>query len=351
MEIGIVGLVGVGKTTLFNALTGTHVDHFTDKAHLGVADIPDPRVEVIGKYIKPKQLVHATLQLVDIPGLPRGSDTKKLNKLLEQVRQVEALCQVVRCFDDGSGVIDPAADINALDTEFVLADLVVAESARDRAAKYARGNDRDAKARLEVLEKLIPHLEEGNPMRTLTDWNDSEQAIIRGMGFVTAKPVLYVANIAEDHITQTVGVDKAVHQHAATTGNRAVSVCASLEVELAELDEADRDEMLQSMGLSEPAVGLVAHAAQDLLGLTTFFTAGDKQVRAWHTPTGSTAPEAAGDVHSDMQRGFIRAECYHVEDLVKYESEKAIREAGKMRSEGKHYQVQDGDVILFLFNV
>ena len=351
MEVGIVGLPGVGKTALFSALTGIRAEGYSDKAHLGVADIPDPRLDFITTCITSRKVGHATLQLVDIPGVPVGSDAGKLNSFLEQIRQVEAICHVVRCFDDGSGRIDPAGDISEMETELVLADLVVAEGAVEKSAKLAQRGAEDAKARLGVLEKVIPLLSDGQSIRTTDEWFDGERQILKNYGFVTAKPVLCVANVAEDDLQGDSPHARAVKQHAENTGAGFVAVCAKLEAELAELEEPDRSEMVESLGLEEPAVGPLARAAQEVLGLGTFYTTNDKETRAWQFPLGASAPEAAGVVHSDMQRGFIRAECYHVTDLEQYKTEKAIREAGKLRSEGKHYQMEDGEVARFLFNV
>lgn len=350
MEVGLVGLPASGKTTLFNALTGSHAAGFSDKPHVGVAAIPDPRLEVIARYIPPQKIVHATIRLVDIPGVPPGSDARKINGFLEHVRQVDAICHVVRCFDDGTGV-DAAGDIDKMDTELILADLVVADSAKDKAARTARTGEKDAKERLEVLEAVSALLDEGTPIRVKDDWSDVEQGILRGYGFITAKPVLYVANVEEGDLDGESQHATQVRGHAEKTGGQAVAVCAKLEAELAELEETDRGEMLESMGLDEPAIGPLARAAMTLLGLTSFYTAGDKEVRSWPVRAGATAREAAGTIHSDLERGFIRAECYHIDDLVTLKSEKAIREAGKLRSEGKSYIMQDGDIVHFLFNV
>lgn len=363
MECGIVGLPGSGKTTLFNALTGSQASGFASgggggaglKPNVGVAKIPDPRLEVIASYIPTKKIVHATIQFVDIPGVAPGAASggaAKLNAFLAHVRQVDAVLHVVRCFDDGSGSqnINPVRDIDTMDTELALADLQVAESALDKAARTARSGDADAKARVAVLEKVQAMLGEGQPIRSTT-WTDAERAILRSYGMITAKPVLYVANVAEDDLAGESTHAQAVFRHAQSAGGEAVAVCAKLEAELAELEEADREEMLKSMGLTEPAIGPLARAANTLLGLASFYTAGEKEVRAWPIRIGATAPEAAGSIHSDIERGFIRAECYHVDDLVKYKTEKAIREAGKLRSEGKAYRMQDGDVVHFLFNV
>jgi GTP-binding protein YchF len=362
MECGIVGLPGAGKTTLFKALTGAHAAPGGGggggglKPNVGVAKIPDPRLALIASYIATKKIVHATIQFVDIPGVaPGGSGgAQKLNAFLAHVRQVDAICHVVRCFDDGSGAPGSAqvsGDIDKMDTELVIADLQVAESALDKASRAARAGDAENKARVAVLDKVLALLNEGKPIRSRTDWTEPERLILKSYGMITSKPVLYVANVGEDDLAGRGEAAQAVKQTAQSTRGQFVAVCAKLEAELAELDEADRGEMLQSMGLTEPANGPLARAANTLLGLASFYTAGEKEVRAWPIRIGATAPEAAGSVHSDIERGFIRAECYHVYDLVKYTTEKGIREAGKLRSEGKNYRMQDGDVVHFLFNV
>lgn len=360
MEVGIIGLPGSGKTTLFKALTGSHAAAFASrgdalKPSVGVAKIPDPRLALIASFIPTKKIVNATIQLVDIPGVPAGSSgaASKLNAFLAHVRQVDAMCVVVRCFDDGSGPrgVDPPADISALDTELALADLQVAESALDKASRAARANDADARARAALLEKCVKLLGDGAAIRSETKWTDAERALLKTYGMITSKPLLYVANVGEDDLQGKSEAARAVLAHAASTGGQAVVLCAKLEAELAEIAEADRQEMLHSMGLSEAAIGPLARAANTLLGLASFYTAGEKEVRAWPVRIGATAPEAAGSIHSDMERGFIRAECFSVDDLVKHKSEKAIKEAGKLRSEGKSYRMQDGDVVHILFNV
>jgi GTP-binding protein YchF len=352
MECGIVGLPGAGKTTLFNALTGSSIDPIAGatKPNIGVAHIPDPRLGEIATFIPTKKLVHAAIQFVDIPGVPVGSEPSKLNSFLSHVRKVDAICLVVRSFNDGTPP-DPAGDIDKMETELVLTDMVVAESAMDKAKRTARTGDAEGKARVAVLEKVIEALDNGQPIRAIQGWTDVEMGVLKSYGMITAKPVLYIANIGEDDIAGEPATAAKVQSHASAVGSESVMLCAKLEAELAELDDADRNEMLESMGLAEPAIGPMARAVYALLGLASFYTAGEKEVRAWTIRAGSTAPEAAGAVHSDIQRGFIRAECYNIEELKQYKTEKAIREAGKYRSEGKNYRMQDGDVVHFLFNV
>jgi len=357
MECGIVGLPGSGKTTLFNALTGSQASGFAGggagglKPNVGVCQIPDPRLPLIAQFIPTKKIINATIQFVDIPGVPPGGGAQKLNAFLSHVRTVDAVCQVVRCFDDGSGKVNPASDIDSMDTELVIADLQVAEGALDKANRTARTGDADSKARVACLEKVLKQLNEGKPVRAETGWTDVERNILKSYGLITIKPVLFVANVAETDLNGESAAAKAVQQHAKATGGQSVVVCAKLEAELAELDEGDRVEMLQSLGLAEPANGPLARAANSLLGLASFYTAGEKEVRAWPIRIGAMAPEAAGSIHADIERGFIRAEIYGVKDLEHHKTEKAIREAGKLRSEGKNYRMQDGDVVHFLFNV
>lgn len=356
MECGIVGLPGIGKSCLFSALTGAAAGLGSGaafKANVGVAHIPDPRLELIATFVPTKKIVRATMQFVDIPGVAPGSTAEagKTSAFLANVRQVDALCHVVRCFEQGGATIDPARDIDALETELIIADLQVAESAMDKVARTARSGEADAKARVATLQKLTNLLSDGKPARSTDAWSKDEKVILKGYGMITAQPVLYVANVAEDDLAGESTAAKQVRRIAAERHGEPVALCAKLEGELAELAEPDRSELLKSLGLEEPAIGPLARAAYKLLGLGSFYTAGEKEVRAWTVPLGATAPEAAGAIHSDIQRGFIRAECYHVDDLTRYKSEKSIKEAGKLRSEGKSYHLQDGDVVHFLFNV
>jgi ribosome-binding ATPase len=360
MEVGLIGLPAVGKTSLLSALGGASATAGGGamKANVAVASIPDPRLTQIAQFIPTKKLMPATLKIVDIPGLTRGSSEGKggAGQFLASVREVDAICHVVRCYEDPSvahvdGSVNPARDVDTIDTELVLADLVVVEGSIDKAARSARGNDKDAKTRLTALEKAKPILEEGRALRLQTDWTKEEAAIFRGYGLITAKPVLYVANVGENDLAGASAHAKKVRDIATGAGGEAVCVCAKLEGEIAELAEADRAEMLASLGLAEPAMGPLARGLNALLGLTVFYTAGEKEVRAWVIPIGATAPEAAGAIHSDIQRGFIRAEIYSFDDLKQHQSEKAIKEAGRLRSEGKGYVMRDGDIVHFLFNV
>jgi GTP-binding protein YchF len=365
MEAGIVGLPYVGKTALFNALVAGHAPHEARggvKANVGVVPVPDSRLATITKYIPTAKIVPANLKLVDVPGLARGASTGSGmgNKFLSAVRNVDALVHVVRCFDTSTGVphvedtIDPGRDVETIDTELILADMEQLEGMLDKAQRHARAGDQEARLRLELIETSLKALGDGLPLRTLarqSPFNSPEaRGVLAAIVPLTIKPMLYVANVGENDVT---GQDPLVDQLRKAVGAEGivVPVCAKLEAELAELPESERGEMLTAMGLAEPAIAALARAVYRLLGLQSFFTAGPDENRAWTVPAGATAPEAAGVVHSDMQRGFIRAEVYSVDDLVKYGSEKAIREAGKMRVEGKSYVVQDSDVCHFLFSV
>ena len=362
MKAGIVGLPNVGKSTLFNALTSSksaqaaNYPFCTIEPNEGIVPVPDPRLARIQKYIKTQKIIPTTLKLVDIAGIVKGaSEGEGLgNKFLSHIREVDAIMQVVRCFVDDDithvgGGVNPLSDIETIETELLLADMQTLENSLPKAQRSAKSGDKEAKLRATVMEKCQAWVNEGKPLRTCS-FTDEEKAVVRAIGLMTAKPVLFVANVAEDDLDGQGTLVQQVRQYATTNGANVVPICAKLEAELAELDEADRNEMLQSVGLTEPGLGPLARAAYKTLGLQSYFTAGEKEVRAWTIPVGATAPQAAGVIHSDFEKGFIRCEVYSLEDLETYKSEKEIRAAGKLRVEGKAYVMQDGDICHFLFN-
>jgi hypothetical protein len=363
MEAGIVGLPNVGKSTLFNALTSSasaqaaNYPFCTIEPNEGIVSVPDGRLQTITKYIPTQKVVPAALKLVDIAGIVKGaSEGEGLgNKFLTHIREVDAILQVVRCFEDPdvthvSGRVDPVEDMQTIETELMLADIQTLEVALAKAQRMARTGDKDAKLRVIAIERCLAQLGKDLPIRSL-ELPTNELEVLQSYGLMTAKPILYVANVDEKDLAgKSPTVDK-VREVAARHGAQVVPVCAKLEAEIAELDEADREEMLQGVGLVEPALAVVARQAYRTLGLHSYFTAGEKEVRAWTIPLGATAPQAAGVIHTDFERGFIRAEVYSLSDLEQLKSEKEIRQAGKLRVEGKNYVMQDGDICHFLFNV
>lgn len=363
MEAGIVGLPNVGKSTLFNALTGSqgaqaaNYPFCTIEPNEGIISVPDDRLNRISKRIVPQKIIPAYLKLVDIAGIVKGaSEGQGLgNKFLSHIREVDAILQVVRCFTDPDvthvgGKVDPLSDIEVIEMELMFADIQTLENALPKAERAAKSGDKEAKLRVSGIQTCMAQLNKEQPLRKLK-MDEAEAKAISSFGLMTAKPILYVANVDENDLDgKSPSVEK-IRNFAQQVGAQVVPVCAKLEAEIAELDEPDRSEMLAAVGLAEPALQVVARKTYQTLGLQSYFTAGEKEVRAWTIPIGATAPEAAGVIHSDFERGFIRCEVYSLEDLEKYGSEKEIRSAGKLRTEGKSYVMQDGDICHFLFNV
>jgi GTP-binding protein YchF len=362
MEAGIVGLPNVGKSTLFNALTqsksaqSANYPFCTIEPNEGMVSVPDDRLQRITKYIPPQKVIPAALKLVDIAGIVKGaSEGQGLgNKFLSHIREVDAIVQVVRCFEDPdvihvAGKVDPVADMETIELELMLADIQHLENMLPKLERAAKGADKEAKLKVEAMKKCLAHLSAEKPLRTLP-LDDAERQAVKEFGLLSAKPILYVANVDETDLDGKGPMVEQVRAAAAAAGAEVVPVCAKLEAEIAELDEADRQEMLSDAGLTEPALAVLARAAYKTLGLQSYFTAGEKEVRAWTVPVGAAAPEAAGVIHTDFEKGFIRAEIYSLEDLEQYHSEKEIRAHGKLRVEGKDYVIQDGDICHFLVN-
>jgi GTP-binding protein YchF len=361
IKCGIVGLPNVGKSTLFNALTkaGIAAANFpfcTIEPNTGVVPVPDPRLEQLAEIVKPQKVIPTSFEFVDIAGLVAGASRGEGlgNKFLAHIREVDAIAHVVRCFEHTdiihvAGKVDPIADIETIDTELALADLDSVEKAYIRAEKAAKAGDKDAIVRKEVLSRLRAGLDQGRSSRSL-DLSAADRAVVRDLFLLTLKPVMYVANVLEDGFDNNPLLDK-VRAHAAAEGAEVVPVSAAIEEELAQLDEADRGEFLAGMGLDEPGLNRVIRAGYRLLGMQTYFTAGVKEVRAWQVHEGATAPQAAAVIHTDFEKGFIRAETISFEDFLKYRGEAGARDAGRLRLEGKDYVVQEGDVLHFRFNV
>jgi GTP-binding protein YchF len=360
-KCGIVGLPNVGKSTLFNALTSAEIaaenyPFCTIDPNVGVVPVPDPRLGKIAAIVKPQRIIPTTIEFVDIAGLVAGASKGEGlgNKFLANIRETDAIAHVVRCFVDDDvvhveGRVNPVDDAEVINTELALADLDTVGRGLERAVKASKAGDKEAVARRDLLARVGDHLDMGNPVRTM-DLSEADRERLSDLHLLTAKPVMYVANVAEDGFRDNPYLE-AIKAMAEAEGAQVVAVCAAIEAEIAGLDEADRAEFMADLGLEEPGLDRVIRAGYSLLGLLTYFTAGEKEVRAWTVHKGATAPQAAAVIHTDFQKGFIRAETMAYEDFIKHGGEQGVKLAGRLRLEGKEYVVNEGDILHFRFNV
>lgn len=364
MKLGIVGLPNVGKSTLFNALTkaGAEAANYpfcTIEPNVGIVPVPDERLDVLTKMYNPEKTTHTSIEFVDIAGLVKGASKGEGlgNKFLSHIREVDAIVHVVRCFEDSDivhvdGSIGPVRDIETIETELILADMEVMERRVERTRKMLKSGDKKYKIELDIFERILKQLEKGNTVRSM-EFDSEEKKIVDGLFLITAKPVLYAANVSEEDISseKTNPLLEELYNYAQKEGSEVMTVCAKIEEEIVQFDEEEREEFLKSLGLAESGLDRLIKKSYKLLGLISFLTAGPKEVRAWTIVEGSKAPQAAGKIHSDFERGFIRAEVVAYNDLVECGSYNAAKEKGLVRSEGKDYVIKDGDVVLFRFNV